>query len=215
MIVKVAKLSNSTTVLSNDDLYDFDDIFGATHGVGDAPVATFGDKFDSPVAAAASLVDPLMPTLKEIRFCKNIIRGDNQTEAYVKAFEFRGNEHPRAYFAKAAHALLKRPRVAMKLQEMYQKLVEYEEQDMVDIIAEINEDRKLARDLGQPGAALAAVKLKADLLGHKKKEAPVTNNVNLVLSDTQKQAMLARILGTSQMIDVTPDDIEDAEIVKT
>lgn len=213
--MKVAKATDTPPVLSNDELYDFDDIFGATHGLGDAPVAVHGGSFDSPVAAVVAMIDPQAPTLKEIRFCKYIIRGENNTEAYVKAFEFKGNEHPRSYFAKAAHALLKRPRVAMKLQEMHEKLVEFEEQDMVDIIAEINEDRKLARDLGQPGAALAAVKLKAELLGHRQKVAPVTNNVSLVLSDEQKRAMIARITGVrDEPIDITPNDIEDAEIVE-
>jgi hypothetical protein len=93
---------------------------------------------------------------------------------------------------------------------MYEKLVEFEEQDMVDIIAEINADRQLARDLGQPAAALSAVKLKAELLGHKRKDPPVTNNVNLILSEDQKRDMLARI-GGHRMIDISPS-IEDAEI---
>jgi hypothetical protein len=213
--MKIAKASDNPPVLSSEEAYDFDDIFGATHGIGDAPVAVHGGSYDSPVTAVVAMIDPQAPNLKEIRFCKYIIRGDNHTEAYVKAFEFKGDEHPRLYFAKAAYALLKRPRVAIKLQEMHQKLVEFEEQDMVDIIAEINEDRKLARDLGQPGAALAAVKLKAELLGHKQKVAPVTNNVNLVLSDEQKRAMIARITGGhSEPIDVTPIHIEDAEIVE-
>jgi hypothetical protein len=112
---------------------------------------------------------------------------------------------------------MRRPRVAIKMQEMYEKLVEFEEQDMVDIISEINEDRKLARDLGQPAAALSAVKLKAQLLGHAKKDAPITTNITMILSDEQKRAMLSRLSGSlSPAIDITPvhlDQIEDAQIV--
>ena len=210
-VVKSAKLSDFRPDTIEE--YDFDDIFGATHGVGDAPVASFGERFDSPIAQVAALIVPSQPTLQEIRFCKYIIKGHSKTEAYVKAFGFKGDEHPRTYFNKAAYVLAQRPRVAIKMQEMYEKLVEFEEQDMVDIIAEINEDRKLARDLGQPSAALAAVKLKAQLLGHAQKEAPVTTNVNVILSEDQKRQMLSRISGMiSPAIDVTP--IEDAEIVE-
>ncbi len=205
-----AKMSGHQPVVKEDDLYDFDDIFSSTHGVGDAPVATFGGSFDSPLAAAVALIDPQVANLREIRFCKNMIKGLSKTEAYIKAFEFNGTEHPRQYFAQAAYLLCKRPRVAIKLQEMHQKLVEFEEQDMVDLIAEINEDRQLARDLGQPAAALSAVKLKAELLGHRRKDPPVTNNVNLILSEDQKRDMLARI-GGHRMIDISPT-IEDAEI---
>jgi hypothetical protein len=205
-----AKMSDYQPVVTQDDLYDFDDVFSSTHGVGDAPVAAFGGSFDSPIAAAIALIDPMSANLREIRFCKYLIKGLSKTEAYIKAFEFNGTEHPRAYFNRAAHAISQRPRVAVKLQEMHEKLVEFEEQDMVDIIAEINADRQLARDLGQPAAALSAVKLKAELLGHKRKDPPVTNNVNLILSEDQKRDMLARI-GGHRMIDISPS-IEDAEI---
>lgn len=211
-----AKMSDYQPVVKEDDLYDFDDIFSSTHGVGDAPVANFGGSFDSPLAAAVALIDPNAANLREIRFCKNLIKGMGKSEAYIKAFEFNGTEHPKQYFANAAYVLSQRPRVAIKLQEMHQKLVEFEEQDMADIIAEINEDRQLARDLGQPAAALSAVKLKAELLGHRRKDPPVTNNVNLILSEDQKRDMLARIGGhrafdNSSMIDISPT-IEDAEI---
>jgi hypothetical protein len=63
--VKPAKLSEYQPVLNESDLYDYDDIFSQKHGVGDAPVATFGDRFDGPVAAVAALIDPSAPTLMD------------------------------------------------------------------------------------------------------------------------------------------------------
>jgi hypothetical protein len=189
---------------------DIDDIFFEKHGVGDAPVSAHGDVFDSNKASLIGLIDPMQATLHEIRFCKYLIKGETKRGSYIKAFELTGDEHPYHYYSKAADRLLKRPRVIIKYNEMRDKLVEFEEQEVADIIHELNEDRKLARDLGQPSAAIAAVKAKADILGITKKEKSNVNNINITLSDDQKKNLLSRVshmLNPSQIIDADYTDI--------
>jgi hypothetical protein len=91
--------------------------------------------------------------------------------------------------------------------ELRKAMAEFEEQDMLSLITELNADRQLARDLGQPSAAISALKLKAQLLGLTE-EKKVTNNITVNLSDDQKKALLSRI---GSRISPRDNDIDDAE----
>ena len=180
---------------------DFDDVFFATHGVGDNPVT-------EQVDVIRHMLDPNEPTLQEVRLCKNLIKGMHPVEAYRKAFEMP----PERMSDKAVHSaiarLMQRPRVARKMYELREILMEMEEVDLMDIVHDLNEDRKLARDLGQPSAAIQATKVKATLLGLSK-ENKTTQNITVNLSDTQKKALLSRI--GNRVLDHANPAIEDVD----
>lgn len=111
--------------------------------------------------------------------------------------------------ARHAEKILKRPRVARKMYELRQRIAEMEDEDLHSIIQDLNSDRKLARDLGQPSAAISATKVKAALLGLTQ-EKKQTTNITIDLSDRQKQELLSRIgMRTGQIID--HGDAEDAD----
>jgi hypothetical protein len=192
---------NHPLVAKENSLSPFEeDLFFEKHGVGDTPVT-------EQEQVLRNLIDPNEPSLPEVRLCKNIIKGMSNVEAYIKAFGYAGDEMPRNSFSAACARILKRPRVAIKMFELRKAMAEFEEQDMLSLITELNADRQLARDLGQPSAAISALKLKAQLLGLTE-EKKVTNNITVNLSDDQKKALLSRI---GSRISPRDNDIDDAE----
>jgi hypothetical protein len=192
---------NNPIVAKENSLSPFEeDLFFEKHGVGDTPVT-------EQEQVLRNLIDPNEPSLPEVRLCKNIIKGMTNVEAYIKAFGYAGDEMSRSSFSYACARILKRPRVAIKMFELRKAMAEFEEQDMLSLITELNADRQLARDLGQPSAAISALKLKAQLLGLTE-EKKVTNNITVNLSDDQKKALLNRI---GSRIAPRKDDIDDAE----
>jgi hypothetical protein len=192
---------NHPLVAKENGLSPFEeDLFFEKHGVGDTPVT-------EQEQVLRNLIDPNEPSLPEVRLCKNIIKGMSNVEAYIKAFGYAGDEMPRSSFSAACARILKRPRVAIKMFELRKAMAEFEEQDMLSLITELNADRQLARDLGQPSAAISALKLKAQLLGLTE-EKKVTNNITVNLSDDQKKALLSRI---GSRISPRDNDIDDAE----
>lgn len=190
-------------VISNED---FDDLFFEEHGVGDCPIAKeyemLGEGIDAHVA------DPC-----ERRFVKAIVKGQNQTEAYVLAFgsdNKRGVERTREAITMAAVRLMKRPRVAKAMFDVQERMHAAADEDMDTLLAELNEDRVLARALGQPSAAIAAVKAKASLLGLE--NAPnVTHEHTLKITDDQKTLIMDR--ARKRMTQSKVVQIEDAEYV--
>ena len=180
---------------------EIDDTFFSIHGVGNNPVV---EKIDS----VKHMIDPNEPTLQEVRFCKHIIKGMSRIEAYRKAFEVDTSQVSDRAAYSAINRLLERPRVAKKLYELREILMEMEDTDLMAIIHDLNEDRKLARDLGQPSAAIAATKVKATLLGLTN-ESKTTNNITVNLSDEQKKGILSRL--GHNLLDVTSPPIEDAD----
>jgi len=168
-----------------DDMDAFDALFFEKHGVGDVPI-------DSEFVVIAHQMNPNEPTLSEIHFCRYLIKGDGNADAYIKAFGYDGTEYKRATFANMAVRLLKRPRVSKALYIMREKVNELANEDLATLVSELNDDRKLARDLGQPSAAIAAVKAKASLLGLDQSTGG-NMTINVSLSDTQKGQLLNRI----------------------
>jgi hypothetical protein len=176
---------------------EFDAIFFGKHGVGDVPI-------DSEFAVIAHQMNPNEPTLPELMFCRFLVKGDSQPDAYMKAFGYDGSEYVRDTFGRMAYRLLKRPRVSKALFEMKEKVNALMNEDLATLVSELNDDRKLARDLGQPSAAIAAVKAKANLLGL---DQSTTQNmtINVSLTDDQKGQLLSRIARRSS------SRIEDAQ----
>lgn len=166
----------------------FDEIFFAKHGVGHDPV-------DKEEQNLRSTLDNSNPTYKEIMFVRAFFKEGNLTDAYIKTFDYQGDEMSRDSFNAAANRLINRPRVLRKLNELRKRLQEAEDEDMGKLVSELNEDRRLARSLGQPGAAIQAVKAKASILGLDASANKQNLTVNLDLSDDQKRNLLSRISG--------------------
>lgn len=180
---------------------EVDELFFEVNGVSDNPI-------NEREISVVHMIDPNEPSLSEVRFCKNIIKGLSKVESYRKAFEVDKDKASDKAVHGAVDRLLKRPRVARKMYEMREMLMEFEDQDLMTIIQELNADRKLARDLGQPSAATAATKLKAQLLGIGDSKTH-TNNITINMSDDQKKSILSRI--GHRVLDAANPAIEDAE----
>lgn len=171
--------------------------FFAVHGVGDNAVEPAEERL-------IALLDKSVATHKEKEFVRYIVAGKSQTEAYMRAFD---NDN-RSSSSTLAVKLMKRKRVLTYYTELLEQRNDLAEETLPKLIEELNEDRQLARDLGQPSAAIQAVKVKANMLGLENKPDNVTMNVN-VLSDDAKNQILNRI--SNKMKDKDTHVIEDAE----
>ena len=183
---------------------EFNKVFFSTHGVGFDPIS------DEDRRLMHSL-DNTKATWQEVEFVRAFFKEGNITDAYIKAFNFDGTEHRRDYFTKLANRLLERPRVLNQLNVYREKAQALADEDIANLVYELNSDRKLARELGQPSAAIAATKAKASLLGLEK--SSVSNmNIVLDLSDEQKQNLLGRI-GKRLSNKVSNEEIIEADYI--
>lgn len=162
----------------------FDEIFFKTHGVGHDP--------EDPDRKLIHSLDNTLATYQEIEFVRLFFREGNITDAYIAAFGFDGTEHRRDYFTKLANRLLERPRVLKKLNEYRHRAQALADEDVSKLVSELNEDRQLARTLGQPSAAIAATKAKAQILGLEQSSVN-TMNIVLDLTEDQKKNLIGRI----------------------
>lgn len=164
----------------------FEDVFFETHGVSDvAP--------DPELALLGNALDETLPTFKEVDFALRLAKGENHIDAYIISFGFRGDEVTRSAFSMASKRIQKRPRVSEKIIELKRRASSVAEEDMDKLVHELNEDRKLARALGQPAAAISAVKAKANLLGLEQSNT-VHNTLNVNLTDEQKAQLMERVV---------------------
>lgn len=181
----------------------FNDIFYEKHGVGDFAVS----KDLQPIRYE---VDPNQVTGQEAAFCRLLVKGIGRIDAYIQAFGYEGDEMTRNGFGMAAKRIMDRPRVIRHHFELQERIREFEQEDLKKLVSELNEDRQLARDLGQPSAAIAAVKAKANLLGLENNTAGNTT-VNISISDDQRQKILARVANKLLPKADTFEDVQDVE----
>lgn len=207
--------SNDITIVK-EELDAFDEIFYAQHGVGDEPNEA---DLDKSLDVIRRQLNPKECSRQEIIFARFIAKGMTQTDAYKKAFNVVPQDldvkDPVKYCSNAAYRIAKRPRVAREIFAQKEKFFNLSLQELPDLIEELDEDRQLARALGQPAAAISAVKAKASLLGLDQKHN-ITTNISLDLKDEQKAALLNRIKGSfpkeetshkvidADFVDVTP-----------
>lgn len=191
-------MTDNLPVTTEEEAEAFNEIFYANHGVGDTPM-------DKELAKIGNGLDPNLPTLQECNFAKMVMNGSSPKAAYIESFGFTGKEYHPVTYTRNAKKLLERPRVARFMYELQSKAAALLQEDMANIVNELNEDRKLARDLGQPSAAIAATKTKAQILGLME-EKRVTNNISVNLSDDQKKLLLSRV---GEVIDAEYEVIEN------
>jgi phage terminase small subunit len=102
-------------------------------------------------------------TPKQEAFCLAYVETGNASEAYRRAYDAE-NMSAEAVAVEASK-LLKRPNVALRVAELQAAHVERHKFTVDDMIAQLDEDRKFARELETPAAAITASMGKAKLLG--------------------------------------------------
>jgi phage terminase small subunit len=102
-------------------------------------------------------------TTKQEKFCKNFIETGNATEAYRRSYDCQNSNGPT--INRNAVALLDNTKIATRVGELQLKLQKKFEVTVESLSKELDEDRQLARSLGQPGAAISALNVKARIHG--------------------------------------------------
>ncbi len=108
---------------------------------------------------------PLLTNTRRERFAQEIAKGKTYTEAYVVA-GYKDNDAN-------ASALAKHPEVQARLREINGNGAKIAEITVASLIAEIEEARLLALEIGQPSAAIAATKEKGILSGKRVERSEV------------------------------------------
>ncbi|WP_292492559.1 terminase small subunit [Mesorhizobium sp.] len=98
---------------------------------------------------------------RQERFCLLLAEGLPQSRAYIEAgYAARGNAAEAS-----ASQLLRNPKVASRVAELQAKAARRSEITVDDLVAELEDMRKLAMACKNPAAGVAAVMGKAKLLG--------------------------------------------------
>jgi len=102
-------------------------------------------------------------TTKQERFCKSFIETGNASEAYRQSYDCQKMKGPT--INRNAVALLDNSKIATRVGELQLNLQKKFEVTVESLSKELDEDRQLARSLGQPGAAISALNVKARIHG--------------------------------------------------
>tara|TARA_R110002096_G_scaffold129112_1_gene277785 strand:+ start:337 stop:744 length:408 start_codon:yes stop_codon:yes gene_type:complete len=102
-------------------------------------------------------------TTKQEKFCKTFIETGNASEAYRQSYDCQKMKGPT--INRNAVALLDNTKITTRVGELQLNLQKKFEVTVESLTKELDEDRQLARSLGQPGAAISAVNVKARIHG--------------------------------------------------
>jgi len=102
-------------------------------------------------------------TVKQEKFCKSYIETGNASEAYRQSYDCQKMKGPT--INRNAVALLDNTKIATRIGELQLQLQKKFEVTVESLSKELDEDRQLARSLGQPGAAISALNVKARIHG--------------------------------------------------
>lgn len=102
-------------------------------------------------------------TTKQEKFCKSFIQTGNASEAYRQSYDCQKMKGPT--INRNAVALLDNSKIATRVGELQLNLQKKFEVTVESLSKELDEDRQLARSLGQPGAAISALNVKARIHG--------------------------------------------------
>jgi phage terminase small subunit len=102
-------------------------------------------------------------TTKQEKFCKSFIETGNASEAYRQSYDCQKMKGPT--INRNAVALLDNSKIATRVGELQLNLQKKFEVTVESLSKELDEDRQLARSLGQPGAAISALNVKARIHG--------------------------------------------------
>ena len=102
-------------------------------------------------------------TVKQEKFCKSYIETGNASEAYRQSYDCQKMKG--ASINRNAVALLDNTKIATRIGELQLTLQKKFDVTVESLSKELDEDRQLARSLGQPGAAISALNVKARIHG--------------------------------------------------
>tara|TARA_R110002110_G_scaffold83435_1_gene216544 strand:+ start:124 stop:528 length:405 start_codon:yes stop_codon:yes gene_type:complete len=102
-------------------------------------------------------------TTKQEKFCKTFIETGNASEAYRQSYDCQKMKGPS--INRNAVALLDNTKITTRVGELQLNLQKKFEVTVQSLSKELDEDRQLARSLGQPGAAISALNVKARIHG--------------------------------------------------
>ena len=102
-------------------------------------------------------------TTKQEKFCKTFIETGNASEAYRQSYDCQKMKGPT--INRNAVALLDNTKITTRVRELQLNLQKKFEVTVQSLSKELDEDRQLARSLGQPGAAISALNVKARIHG--------------------------------------------------
>ena len=102
-------------------------------------------------------------TVKQEKFCKSYIETGNASEAYRQSYDC--TKMKGASINRNAVALLDNTKIATRIGEIQLQLQKKFEVTVESLSKDLDEDRQLARSLGQPGAAISALNVKARIHG--------------------------------------------------
>tara|TARA_R110000787_G_C13228931_1_gene427010 strand:+ start:216 stop:620 length:405 start_codon:yes stop_codon:yes gene_type:complete len=102
-------------------------------------------------------------TTKQEKFCKTFIETGNASEAYRQSYDCQKMKGPT--INRNAVALLANTKITTRVGELQLNLQKKFEVTVQSLSKELDEDRQLARSLGQPGAAISALNVKARIHG--------------------------------------------------
>jgi phage terminase small subunit len=102
-------------------------------------------------------------TTKQEKFCKTFIETGNASEAYRQSYDCQKMKGPT--INRNAVALLDNTKITTRVGELQLNLQKKFEVTVQSLSKELDEDRQLARSLGQPGAAISALNVKARIHG--------------------------------------------------
>lgn len=117
-------------------------------------------------------------TPKQEAFCLAFIETGNASEAYRQAYDAEGMKP--ASINRKAKELTDNGKIAARLAELRAGHLERHQFTVDDMVRQLDEDRKFARELETPAAAISASMGKAKLLGFLKEQVDVNVGVRVV-----------------------------------
>src|SRR5882672_12778415 len=105
---------------------------------------------------------PILANIRHERFARAVIRTGVAARAYLKAGY---SPTTRNALDVSACQLLRRPKVQTRIKELRKQMAARNRITVDTLIEDLREDRQLAREIGQPSAAIAATQLTAKLVG--------------------------------------------------
>ncbi len=117
-------------------------------------------------------------TPKQEAFCLAFIETGNASEAYRQAYDADGMK-PTTINRKAKE-LIDNGKIGARLAELRAGHLERHQFTVDDMVRQLDEDRKFARELETPAAAISASMGKAKLLGFLKEQVDVSVGVRVV-----------------------------------
>jgi phage terminase small subunit len=119
-------------------------------------------------------------TPKQEAFCLAYVETGNASEAYRRAYDAE-NTKPDVVNVKASQ-LLAHGKISVRVAELKAAHVERHNLTVDDIAQMLTEDRKFARDLEKPSAAVSATMGLAKLYGHLTEKVDVSGTVRVAAS---------------------------------